>query len=280
MSAFGVRRTPRNRLATKAHALTRLRELGAPPATVLDVGVAHATHELIAAFPKARHLLFEPVPHFAPAIHAHYAGVDHELIQAAVGEAAGEALLRINPEDALIGHSQLTQPPLHDSDTASEEPTAAPAARGGSRIVTSVVTLDGVLADRSEPTPYLLKIDVDGFEAAVLAGAVGTLPHVACLIVEAATDRIGATIAFCQQHGFFLWDVVDLCYAHGVLWQADLVFLPEGLRATCKPRPEDPPGPHGWPPFQDAAGRASFLTRWRRRADRALRDLRGLRSGR
>ncbi len=56
-----VRRTGRGPRRSLAEVLAHARARGLRPGTLIDVGVAHGTPELYAAFPDARLLLVEPL---------------------------------------------------------------------------------------------------------------------------------------------------------------------------------------------------------------------------
>ena len=59
-----IRKVGKNSLkqrTTMTETLQHISSLGFKPATVIDVGVAYGTHELYKGFPKARHLLIEPL---------------------------------------------------------------------------------------------------------------------------------------------------------------------------------------------------------------------------
>lgn len=99
------------------------------------------------------------------------------------------------------------------------------AARVSDRTAEDELTLDSVLSDMPE-RPFLLKIDVDGPELRVLAGAAETLKHTSVVIIEATLGQLPDICNHLQGAGFRLFDIVDLSYYRGVLWQVDLVFLP------------------------------------------------------
>lgn len=73
--------------------------------------------------------------------------------------------------------------------------------------------------------PALLKIDIDGQELDCLHGCSGLFGRVSAVVVEATTDRLSGIVDFLEQHGFRLFDIVDLCYCGPQLHQVDLVFV-------------------------------------------------------
>ncbi len=103
-----------------------------------------------------------------------------EPVQAAAAEQAGTLMLAINP--------------LHPADHKL-------AAEG---VPVAVVTLDGLLAERGWPTVSFLKIDVQGAESRVLAGAAQTLsrfrPALFIEVDDAALQRMGSSAAALHAH--------------------------------------------------------------------------------
>ena len=161
------------------HSLKILRDL-TPIATIIDVGVANETQELVYLFPDKPHILFEPNTALYSVIHQHY--TSHNI----------EYTLR---------------------ETA----------------VDRVMTLDGEMSNLYYNSPYLLKIDVDGSELEVLAGAVDTLPFCSCAVVE-CTVGAGVTtmmqlLNFFNLHNFSLWDIVNMSYCQDHMWQVDIVLV-------------------------------------------------------
>ena len=68
----------------KRQSLKVLVERQVPISTIIDIGVLSGTPELMEAFPKTRHILFEPVSEFHKKIRKNYTGLDYRLIEAAV----------------------------------------------------------------------------------------------------------------------------------------------------------------------------------------------------
>lgn len=200
------------------NSLKRIRELGLAPRTVFDVGVATGTPGLYDVFPDARYALIEPLRESAPFMQAlvdrHPGSI---AVQAAAGRAAGTAELVVNA--GLSGSSFLLQP-------AAGELRAVP-----------VVTIDGVIAEHRLEPPYLLKLDVQGYELEALAGAEQALKDTVAVIAETSlwADRKGngmrttlELMTWLQQRGFVLYDIAQLVRRgfDGALTELDLVFCP------------------------------------------------------
>ena len=206
------------RYPAKANLLRSLRDFGIEIGTILDVGAHAETIELRTVFPDRRHLLFEPATDFHARLETNYRDVDHEVVPIALSDTDGAGrLLKWAGEGQEISHTSLVDPGF------AGETVPVPTAR-----------LDTIMAARNEPKPYLLKVDVDGYEIPVLAGAEGIWPDVACVIVEAPMPAFAERLNFVVSRGFQLFDIVDACYYLGQLAQVDLVFLAQRLYA----RPE------------------------------------------
>jgi hypothetical protein len=79
----------------KAHSLERLKTMGMPIGSIIDVGVLSSTPDLIRAFPDKKHLLIEPIVEWNEPIARAYASIDHELVNVAASDADGEVALEI-----------------------------------------------------------------------------------------------------------------------------------------------------------------------------------------
>jgi FkbM family methyltransferase len=111
----------------------------------------------------ARVVALEPQPLCARAVRAIYAGdANVKLIEAACGDKPGSVTLQINSANPTVS-------------TASAEFVSAADGAGGwegqawdATIVVPATTLDALIAEHGRPA--FAKIDVEGFEAVVLAG--------------------------------------------------------------------------------------------------------------
>lgn len=147
------------------------------PRTVLDVGANRGQFTI-----AARNLLkperihaFEPLPDVGAAL-AHRCKDYPEVVvhHMALGERSGEAVLRVNR------HSQSSSLlPLLDQHMA-----VFPDARELNEVVVRIGRADEVLAGEPLAHPVLLKVDTQGYEAEVLAGAAGVLDQLDYVVLE------------------------------------------------------------------------------------------------
>jgi FkbM family methyltransferase len=203
---------------SKKTVLERLLRDGLQFDYVLDVGILYQTHELRELFPHIKQYLFEPVSDFHPAIRRHYANNDYELIEKAVGEAPGEfRMIQHSVKDGeKVTHSRIARA---DERLKSNE----------TETLVDVITLDDFVTSRGLVGRALLKIDVDGNEPQVIAGASEALKSCVCVIVEANKFQLPLRLHELSRHGFVLYDICDLCFYDDVFIQLDLVLLNKAL---------------------------------------------------
>lgn len=206
------------RHANKFDSLQFLISHGLQVGTVIDIGVQHETRELIDCFPNHHHVLFEPEPSYYPAIERAYAAIDHTMVPAAVCDVDGMLFFEAK--------SFQQDGKTHFGSVSKQSGTPIQAFR-----------LDTWLATNPRPGPYLVKIDIDGAELAVIEGAMNALANTSCLLIEAPLHTLNARLAACERAGLVLWDIIDLCYYYGNLSQVDLVFLGQSQLSNPEFRP-------------------------------------------
>jgi FkbM family methyltransferase len=196
----------------KMQTLSILRERDVPVGIVLDFGVCHGTPELMQVWPDRKHILFEPVVEFNDIISTAYRNIDHELINVAVGDEVGAVGLKVAAllPGMTISHSSMT----------NTSPGGDPNIRTVNKI-----TLDSFFSGRELAAPYLLKIDIDGFELQVLRGAKETLARCSIVIVECQSTELTRRISAVEAAGFSLFDLCEPCYYDKVFWQCDAIFV-------------------------------------------------------
>ena len=194
----------------------RLTKIGLKPSIVLDVGASAgvwATAHL-PLFPGAKFVMIEAQPSLEPAL---------RRVEAQSGGRARVVIAMLGPHEAKAITFYL-------ADTGSsrlEEMTSFPR----EAIQLPMTTLDAVAGNLANET-VLLKMDVQGGELDVLAGATATLRSVEVILMEASVVAYNAgaprfleVVVELDKLGFRLFDIWDLRRIGGVLAQCDLVFV-------------------------------------------------------
>jgi FkbM family methyltransferase len=207
--------------ASMGGALRQLSALGFRPRTVIDVGVATDTKELYQAFQDADILLVEPLAEFEPFLRDICGSYKAQYVLAAAGENPGSAIINVHPDK--FGSSLLKE-------------FEGPGVDGVPREI-PVVTIDQLCASRNLAGPYLIKVDVQGAELQVLAGATHTLQQTEVVILEVILfgtmiggPQLADTVVRMGQYGFAVYDIFGLNYRplDNALSQVDMVFVQDG----------------------------------------------------
>jgi FkbM family methyltransferase len=213
-----VRRRGAGPRRTLAEVLDHTRAQGFAPAAIVDVGVATGTPELYAAFPEARLLLVEPLREYLPALDGLRATRGAEVELAAAGRAAGTTELTVHR--VLACSSIVGERTGDEADVTRRE--------------VPVVRVDELCAARGIDGPYVLKVDVEGFELDVVAGAQGILPRTELVLLEVslfqlngANPQLGDVVCAMRDLGYVVYDVYNghLRPLDGALAQLDLAFV-------------------------------------------------------
>jgi len=223
-NAFGLeiskKRAESETRASMAGALRQLTTLGFHPRTVIDVGAASQTAELYEEYPKADILLIEPLLEFEPSLRKICDTYRAQYLLAAAGERPGIATLNVHPD--RFGSSLLKEA---EGPSVDGQPRQVP-----------VITIDDACAERSLKGPFLIKIDVQGAELQVLAGARQTLLNTEAIILEVSLfglmldgPQFFDVISQMKSYGFVVYDVYGFTYRpfDGALAQVDMVFVRE-----------------------------------------------------
>ncbi|WP_172299339.1 FkbM family methyltransferase [Pseudoruegeria sp. HB172150] len=202
------------------HRAQYLRRYGFRPDIVVDVGVYRGTDWLYSAYGDADFLLVDPLAE-TEALVAARAPADYEFLPVALGEAEGELVLNVPRTKTGGGNLAGFHARIDVSRTwySEAEPRVVP-----------VRTLDAVMRDR--PGSVGLKIDTEGHEVAVLAGAKETLKRCLFVVAEVSVSRRfadtplpSALIARLAAAGLELRDVIDMAPPEGDLPRhMDLLF--------------------------------------------------------
>lgn len=208
---------------THEQSLQRLKSLGCAPRVCYDIGAYHGawTREARRVFPSAEYVLFEANADNRNALDA----TGERYLLGALGseDGAPRAFYLPNTDTIATGASLYRENTVHYADDQLRRQTV------------TLRRLDAVVAEQKLPPPDLIKIDVQGAELDVLAGAPETLKHCNAIIAELSllTYNTGApllaeAITGIDRLGF---KCVDLCEVHhtrnGILLQIDLMFVSE-----------------------------------------------------
>ena len=185
------------------------------PKTIFDVGVHKGTRGLYAAFPDAYYVLVEPLRENRKAIKQILHDHRGEHIEAAAGSQPGTATINVEPQQRA--RSSFLNRAATTASGDVTEPREVP-----------VCTLDGIVRDRALDEPFGLKIDTEGFELEVLAGARKVLASSQFVITETSIGKrfeerpytAADLLTVLREHGFAVFDVLG-----GTRRYADLLFL-------------------------------------------------------
>jgi FkbM family methyltransferase len=193
--------------------LSVLSSLGIEIRTVIDVGVHFGTPTLMRNFRDSKHILFEPVIEHHKQIRENYKNIDFELFDYAISDKTEAATLRTSSVTTgnAITHSRLVDQPGSNDD------------RPGMRKI-QAYSLDDFFTSHADAPPYLLKIDVDGNEKKVIAGAANILKHTPIIMTEVTIKNMMELLNQLHKMGFRMMDVVDPCYYNKRLCQFDGIF--------------------------------------------------------
>ena len=212
--------TPQRR--TMGESMRNLARLGFCPRTLIDVGAAHGTYDLYDPFPASHLLLIEPMQEFASALEVACGAYKGEYVIAAAGAERGHIEIRFGSD-------------LTDSSLVVSSAETAPLK---SRSV-DMLRVDTLVQERNLEGPYLLKIDVQGSEMDVIAGAKDILAQTEVIILETSLYRLGKkrpvfaeVVCDLDALGYSVYDMFDGVNRplDGALAQLDVAFVKtEGL---------------------------------------------------
>ena len=200
---------------------------GLAPGAIIDVGACQGNWSLAAReiFPGAKFLLIEANPE----CEAQLADTVRRLPGAAF-------------ERTLLGPCAATAVPffqMHEGSSVLPELTNAPRRC----VPLEMRTLDQVVGAHDLPGPWLLKLDVQGYELEVLKGGGETLARSEAVFLEVSfipynrdAPLFAEVVAWMRARGLVIY---DLCSTRrratdGALFQGDVLFVREdsALRAT------------------------------------------------
>lgn len=195
-----------------------LGERNMTPRTVIDVGAAWGTQELLRSCPAAYHILIDPVPLYTNRLQQLLTKYQGEYHPVALSDAPGTMHMRVLSGGEL-GAALATGP-------------------GSNTVKVAVETLDGLFAGRSLAQPILVKTDCQGYDMHVMRGGKELLQRVDVAVCEVnmfhPTGRpdlpdFGDTIVTMRELGFAAYDVVSYQTRpfDNALGYTDIVFARE-----------------------------------------------------
>jgi FkbM family methyltransferase len=198
--------------------------------TVLDVGgyIGAFAYAMRMMLPQAQIYSFEPLEANYRTLVRNLQPFGHfQAFQTALGDSVGR--LEFYQNDFLASSSALAMTELHRR--------AFPHTGHQVRVSVPLARLDDYLDTMSLQPPVLLKVDVQGYEAAVLRGAAHTLTQVDFLICEVSFVELYAgqplfddLYAMLKEHGFRFAGLLDVLLSplDDVILQGDALFLRNG----------------------------------------------------
>lgn len=201
--------------------LQRMANTGVRPKTVFDVGVGKGTPWLYNAFPHSHFVLLEPQKEFEPELERICAEIDAEYHLVGVGRK--EQLLPIYQLMSSSTGSSFLPPNNYNQQQWG------PSQQSENNI--SIVPLDTY---QECPSPFFLKLDVEGYELEVLRGATKILAKTDVVLLEVAIEerQVGEPDLidigmFMKDNGFRLIDFPTLVQqtTGGPLVYADAAFM-------------------------------------------------------
>lgn len=230
MAGFEIARTKRKKASAETfydrisdlrsnmrQSLEHLRRLGLKPATVIDVGVAFGTPQLYDVFPNSQFLLIEPIREFRPFLAAIRSRYRARTVLAAAGPTNGTVEICVTPDKTTSGVLR----PLSSPDIFSKRRVAC-------------LRVDDLCARFGFTGPFVLKVDVQGYELSVLEGCAAILAQTEAVVLEVSffsfsqgIPELHEVIAYMNARGFVAYDIygghnrpLDMARA-----QADVVFV-------------------------------------------------------
>ena len=198
-----------------------LKSLGFAPKHIVDVGANHGkwTRKALSFFPDAHYTMVEPQDDLKRYVQDLIdAGCKLHWINAGAGDKMGNLMFTIAERD----------------DSSSFVPSPENADATNHRQVTVVVrTLNDIVASSGWPVPEMVKIDAEGFDLKVLAGASDLFGKTDIFLVEAVVcaaryeNTILEVVRKMGDAGYKMMDITDINRSpkHGLLWLCELAFI-------------------------------------------------------
>jgi FkbM family methyltransferase len=195
-----------------------IKRYGFDPKNIVDVGAHRGTwtRKALAFFPDAVYILIEPQDHLKLHIQDLLdRGCKITWINAGVADRSCMLPFTISYRD----------------DSSTFAPTTNDAA--APRIDVRVTTLNEIVSTVSASAPDMVKIDAEGFDLKVLAGASQLFGKTEIFFVEVSISNssyentIARVLRIMDEAGYRVVDITDIIRSpkYGVLWLCELAFL-------------------------------------------------------
>jgi len=205
---------------TLKEVLSHIKGIGFKPKTIIDVGVAYGTPGLYDVFDDVQYLLVDPLREYEHVMKDICSKHPGEYIVAAAGEAPGSMTLNVHPD--LSGSSFYKE---SEGSHVDGEPREVP-----------VITLDDLIEEKKTEGPYILKVDTQGADLNVLAGASEVLKQTEVVLLEVFLFQFYKDIPlfhdivnFMKKRGFVAYEIFGgHCRPYDkALAQLDMAFVKE-----------------------------------------------------
>jgi FkbM family methyltransferase len=205
--------------------LILLKRFAFAPKHILDIGANRGlwTREAVKFFPDARYTLVEPQDYLKSHIQDLLdRGCKIQWINAGASDRSGTLPFTITNCDGSCSFAYTAGQAL---------------ASGFQQILVPIKTVNEIVAAVGADPPDMVKIDAEGLDLKVLAGASDLLGRAEIFLVEAVLRGGGSyensfpeVIAFMVNAGYLLVEITDLNRSpkYGVLWLCELAFLRNG----------------------------------------------------
>jgi FkbM family methyltransferase len=208
------------RRQTMKQVLMHLKSMGFTPATLVDVGVAYGTPGFYGIFDNVRYLLVDPLQEYIPVMEKICSEQKGQWVLAAAGPEEGKIIMNVHTD--LSGSSAYSE---SEGAHVDGEPRIVPMHR-----------LDILLREGGFEGPMLVKLDVQGAELDVLAGAMEALPEMEVIIMEVSmfsfykdTPQFAQVVAYMLELGYVAYDIFggNNRLLDDALGQVDICFVKE-----------------------------------------------------
>ncbi|HCJ12105.1 MAG: hypothetical protein A2Y14_03485 [Verrucomicrobia bacterium GWF2_51_19] len=198
--------------------LNAMKRNGLRVSTIIDVGIAYGTPGLYGTIDAVQYHLIEPLKEYLGTIQDLCKKYPATYTLAAAGEQKGTLTFNVHPD--MSGSSFLSE---SEGKHVDGTPRTVP-----------VTTIDDEVRQHALKGPFLIKVDVQGFELQVLNGAQKTLAQTEAIILEVSlfsfyqqSPLFADVIAYMAARGFAPYDIFGATYRplDDALGQIDIAFV-------------------------------------------------------